>query len=45
MWQSPTIFVAIANCIYAILEAKRMSQKDFALLMGKTETEVSREFS
>ena len=34
--------VAIANRIYEILEAKRMSQKDFAKLMGKTETEVSR---
>ena len=34
--------VSIANRIYEILEAKGMSQKDFALLMGKTETEVSR---
>ena len=34
--------VAIANRIYDILEAKGMSQKEFALLMGKTETEVSR---
>ena len=34
--------VAIANRIYAILEAKGLSQKDFAQLMGKTETEVSR---
>lgn len=34
--------VAIANRIYEILEAKGMSQKDFATLMGKTETEVSR---
>lgn len=34
--------VAIANCIYQILEAKGMSQKEFAHLMGKTETEVSR---
>lgn len=34
--------VAIANRIYQILEAKGMSQKDFAHLMGKTETEVSR---
>ena len=34
--------VAIANRIYDILEAKGMSQKDFAKLMGKTETEVSR---
>ena len=34
--------VAIANRIYEILESKGMSQKDFARLMGKTETEVSR---
>ena len=34
--------VAIANRIYDILEAKGLSQKDFARLMGKTETEVSR---
>lgn len=34
--------VSIANRIYEILEAKGLSQKDFALLMGKTETEVSR---
>ncbi|MBO4464118.1 MAG: helix-turn-helix transcriptional regulator [Prevotella sp.] len=34
--------VAIANRIYDILEAKGMSQKEFAGLMGKTETEVSR---
>jgi transcriptional regulator with XRE-family HTH domain len=34
--------VAIANHIYDILEEKGMSQKDFARLMGKTETEVSR---
>ena len=34
--------VAIANRIYEILEAKGMSQKDFARLMGETETEVSR---
>ncbi len=34
--------VSIANRIYDILEAKGMSQKDFARLMGKTETEVSR---
>lgn len=34
--------VAIANRIYEILEAKGLSQKDFARLMGKTETEVSR---
>ena len=34
--------VAIANRIYDILETKGMSQKEFAQLMGKTETEVSR---
>lgn len=34
--------VAIANRIYDILEAKGLSQKDFAQMMGKTETEVSR---
>ena len=34
--------VAIANRIYEILEARGMSHKDFARLMGKTETEVSR---
>lgn len=34
--------VAIANRIYNILEKRGMSQKDFAQLMGKTETEVSR---
>ena len=34
--------VAIANRIYEILETRGMSQKDFAKLMGKTETEVSR---
>lgn len=34
--------VAIANRIYDILEEKDMSQKEFARLIGKTETEVSR---
>ena len=34
--------VAIANRIYEILEKKGMTQKEFAQLMGKTETEVSR---
>ena len=34
--------VAIANRIYDILESKGMSQKDMAILLGKTETEVSR---
>lgn len=34
--------VEIANRIYEILEEKNLSQKDFARLMGKTETEVSR---
>lgn len=37
-----TVSVAIANKVYDILEKKRMSQKDFARLLGKTETEVSR---
>ena len=35
-------FVAIANRIYEILEAKKMTQKDLAMRLGKTETEVSR---
>lgn len=34
--------VAIANRIYDILHEKGLSQKDFARMMGKTETEVSR---
>ena len=34
--------VAIANRIYEILEAKGMTQKELARLLGKTETEVSR---
>ena len=34
--------VAIANRVYDILEKRSMSQKDFAKLIGKTETEVSR---
>lgn len=34
--------VAIANRVYQILDDKGMSQKEFACLMGKTETEVSR---
>lgn len=34
--------VAIANRVYDILQSKGMSQKDFARLMGKSETEVSR---
>ena len=34
--------VKIANRIYEILEKKGLSQKDFARLLGKTETEVSR---
>ena len=34
--------VAIANRIYDILQSKEMSQKEFARLMGKSETEVSR---
>ena len=36
------ISVRLANRIYDILEAKGMSQKDLAKLLGKTETEVSR---
>jgi len=34
--------VEIANRIYEILDEKNLSQKEFALLMGKTETEISR---
>lgn len=34
--------VSIANCIYAILDEKGLTQKDLASLLGKTETEVSR---
>ena len=34
--------VSIANRIYQILEEKRMSQKEFAQKINKTETEVSR---
>ena len=34
--------VAIANRIYAILEQRGLSQKEFSRMMGKTETEVSR---
>ncbi|MBQ8867146.1 MAG: helix-turn-helix transcriptional regulator [Bacteroidaceae bacterium] len=34
--------VGIANRIYDILESRGMTQKDFARLMGKSETEVSR---
>ena len=34
--------VGIANRVYEILEKKGMSQKDFAKILGKTETEVSR---
>ena len=36
------LLVAIANRVYDILEERGMSQKEFARLMGKTETEVSR---
>lgn len=36
------ISVSLANRIYDILEAKGISQKDLAKLLGKTETEVSR---
>lgn len=34
--------VSIANRVYELLEEKSMSQKDFARMLGKTETEVSR---
>lgn len=34
--------VAIANRIYQSLEQRGLTQKDFAKMMGKTETEVSR---
>lgn len=34
--------VQIANRIYEIMEAKGLSQKNLAALLGKTETEVSR---
>ena len=34
--------VAIANRIYAILEQRGLSQKEFSRMLGKTETEVSR---
>ena len=34
--------VGIANRIYEIMEEKGMTQKELAILMGKTETEVSR---
>ena len=34
--------VMIANRIYDLLEQKKMSQKDLAQKLGKTETEVSR---
>lgn len=34
--------VSIANRIYAALEQRNLTQKEFARMMGKTETEVSR---
>lgn len=34
--------VAIANRIYDLLEQRGLSQKEFARMLGKTETEVSR---
>lgn len=34
--------VNIANTIYDILKEKDLSQKEFATLMGKTESEISR---
>lgn len=36
------ICVSIANSIYDILEQKGLTQKQFAAMVGKTETEVSR---
>ena len=36
------ISVAIANRVYDILAKKGLTQKEFAKLLGKTETEVSR---
>lgn len=42
MKQQMEMSVAIANRIYEILEIKGMTQKDLALQLGKTETEVSR---
>lgn len=32
--------VAIANCVYDILKKKGITQKEFAKILGKTETEV-----
>ena len=34
--------VRIANRVYDILDERKMTQRDFAKLMGKTENEVSR---
>ena len=34
--------VRIANRVYDILEERNMTQRDFALLVGKSENEVSR---
>ena len=34
--------VSIANCIYDNLKRKGLTQKQFAEMVGKTETEVSR---
>lgn len=34
--------IGVANRIHWILDEKKMSQKEFARLLGKTETEVSR---
>lgn len=34
--------VGISNRIYELLEKNRMTQKDLARMLGKTETEVSR---
>ena len=32
----------IAHRIYALLKAKKMTQREFAVLMGKRESEISR---
>ena len=34
--------IDIANRIYDLLKAKRMTQREFAALMGKRESEISR---
>lgn len=37
-----SINVDIANRIYSLLKKKKMTQREFALLMGKRESEISR---